>query len=216
MHLISTEAGMMGASAVVGTTIANAVGYAYALQYQKRDAIVVSFFGDGGTEEGVFPESLNFATLKRLPILFVCENNGYAIHTCQQRRQGKPDICARARAYGIPAERIEHNDVLYLFERARALTAKVRAGGGPHFLEVMTYRWREHVGPNNDFHLGYRAEEEAAPWVENDQVKRLESMISPQKCQEIQEEVEAEVEAALAFAEESPEPELAELYTDVL
>jgi TPP-dependent pyruvate/acetoin dehydrogenase alpha subunit len=216
MHLISTEAGMMGASAVVGTTIANAIGYAYALQHQKRDAIVVSFFGDGGTEEGVFPESLNFAALKRLPILFVCENNGYAIHTCQQRRQGKPDICARAQAYGIPAERIEHNDVLYLFERTRALTAKVRAGGGPHFLEVMTYRWREHVGPNNDFHLGYRAEEEAAPWVENDQVKRLESMISSQKCQEIQEEVEAEVEAALAFAEESPEPELAELYTDVL
>jgi len=216
MHLISTEAGMMGASAVVGTTIANAVGYAYALQHQGRDAIVVSFFGDGGSEEGVFAESLNFAALKRLPILFVCENNGYAIHTGQQRRQGRPDICARARAYGIPAERIEHNDVLYLFERARALTAKVRAGAGPHFLEAMTYRWREHVGPNNDYHLGYRTAEEAIPWIEADQVKRLESMITPQRCELIQEEVEAEVDAALAFAEESPEPELAELYTDVL
>jgi TPP-dependent pyruvate/acetoin dehydrogenase alpha subunit len=83
-------------------------------------------------------------------------------------------------------------------------------------LEVMTYRWREHVGPNNDFHLGYRAEEEAAPWVETDQVKRLESMIAPERCKPIQEEVDAEVEAALVFAEESPEPELAELYTDVL
>jgi TPP-dependent pyruvate/acetoin dehydrogenase alpha subunit len=215
MHLISTETGMMGASAVVGTTIANAVGYAYALQHKGRDAIVVSFFGDGGSEEGVFAESLNFAALKRLPILFVCENNGYAIHTCQQRRQGRPDICARAQAYGIPAERIEHNDVLYLFERARALTAKVRAGDGPYFLEVMTYRWREHVGPNNDYHLGYRTAEEAIPWIEADQVKRLESMIPPQRCEQIQEEVEAEVGAALAFAEESPEPELAELYTDV-
>jgi TPP-dependent pyruvate/acetoin dehydrogenase alpha subunit len=215
MHLISTETGMMGASAVVGTTIANAVGYAYALQHKGRDAIVVSFFGDGGSEEGVFAESLNFAALKRLPILFVCENNGYAIHTCQERRQGRPDICARARAYGIPAERIEHNDVLYLFERARALTAKVRAGDGPYFLEVMTYRWREHVGPNNDYHLGYRTAEEAIPWIEADQVKRLESMIPPQRCQQIQEEVEAEVDAALAFAEDSPEPELAELYTDV-
>lgn len=216
MHLISTEAGMMGASAVVGTTIANAVGYAYALQQQDREAIVVSFFGDGGSEEGVFSESLNFAALKRLPILFVCENNGYAIHTCQQRRQGSPDICARARAYGIPAERIEHNDVLYLFERTRALTTKVRAGGGPYFLEVMTYRWREHVGPNNDYHLGYRTEEEATPWIESDQVQRLESMIPPDRCKQIQEEVEAEIEEALAFAEESPEPEPAELYTDVL
>jgi TPP-dependent pyruvate/acetoin dehydrogenase alpha subunit len=216
MHLISTETGMMGASAVVGTTIANAVGYAYALQHQGRDAIVVSFFGDGATEEGVFAESLNFAALKRLPILFVCENNGYAIHTCQQRRQGRPDICARARAYGIPAERIEHSDILYLFERARAVIAKVRAGDGPHFLEVVTYRWREHVGPNTDYHLGYRTEEEALPWIETDQVRRLESMIRPDRCHLIQEEVEAEIEEALAFAEDSPEPEASELYTDVL
>jgi TPP-dependent pyruvate/acetoin dehydrogenase alpha subunit len=215
MHLICTEVGMMGASAVVGTTIANAVGYAYALQHQERNAIVASFFGDGGSEEGVFAESLNFAALKRLPILFVCENNGYAIHTCQEQRQGRPDICARARAYGIPAERIEHNDVLYLCERARSVTAKIRAGDGPYFLEVMTYRWREHVGPNNDYHLGYRTAEEALPWIEADQVRRLESMISPEQCRQIQEEVETEVEAALAFAEESPEPELAELYTDV-
>lgn len=215
MHLISTEAGMMGASAVVGTTIANAVGYAYALQHQRRDSLVVSFFGDGASEEGVFAESLNFASLKQLPVLFVCENNGYAIHTSQGRRQGKPDICARARAYGIPAERIEHNDLLYLFERTRAVTARIRAGDGPHFLEVMTYRWREHVGPNNDFRLGYRTEDEATPWVETDQVTRLESMLSPECRERIQEEVETEVEAALTFAEQSPEPEPAELYTDV-
>jgi TPP-dependent pyruvate/acetoin dehydrogenase alpha subunit len=216
MHLISTEAGMMGASAVVGTTIANAVGYAYALQHQDRDNLVVSFFGDGASEEGVFAESLNFAALKRLPVLFVCENNGYAIHTSQERRQGRPDICARARAYGIPAERIEHNDVLYLFERTRSIAAKVRSGAGPYFLEVMTYRWREHVGPNNDFRLGYRTEDEAIPWIETDQVTRLEAMLAPERRQQIQEEVEAEVEAALLFAEESPEPESAELYTDVV
>jgi TPP-dependent pyruvate/acetoin dehydrogenase alpha subunit len=215
MHLISPEAGMMGASAVVGTTIANAAGYAYALRQQGRDALVASFFGDGASEEGVFAESLNFAALKQLPMIFVCENNGYAIHTPQDRRQGRPDICARARAYGIPAERIEHNDVLYLFERTRAVAAKVRAGGGPHFFEVVTYRWREHVGPNDDFRLGYRTEDEATPWVETDQVTRLEAMVAPDRRAQIQEEVEAEVEAALAFAEESPEPDAAELYTDV-
>src|SRR5579885_2281634 len=112
MHLISLETGMMGTSAVVGTTIPNAVGYAYALRVQRQEAIVASFFGDGATEEGVFAESLNFAALKQLPILFVCENNRYAIHTHQKQRQGRPDICARAEAFGIPAERIEDNDVL--------------------------------------------------------------------------------------------------------
>src|SRR3984893_17043188 len=110
MHLIATEKGVMGTSAVVGTTIANAVGYAYALRYRRKQSIVVSFFGDGATEEGVFAESLNFAVLKRLPILFVCENNQYAIHTHQSRRQGKMAICERARAFGLPAERIENND----------------------------------------------------------------------------------------------------------
>jgi TPP-dependent pyruvate/acetoin dehydrogenase alpha subunit len=216
MHLISIEAGMMGASAVVGTTIANAVGYAYALHQQQRDALVVSFFGDGATEEGVFAESLNFAALKRLPMLFVCENNGYAIHTAQERRQGKPDICARAQAYGISAERIEHNDALYLFERTKTVAAKVRSGGGPHFFEVRTYRWREHVGPNNDYHLGYRTQEESSPWIETDQVGRLGSMLTPERRRQIEAEVASEIEAALRFAEESPEPEAEELCTDVV
>src|SRR5262249_1869502 len=101
MHLIAPEWGMMGASAVVGTTVANAAGYAYALRYRRSDAIVASFFGDGATEEGVFAETLNFAVLKRLPLLLVCENNGYAIHTHQRQRQGTTDICGRARAFGL-------------------------------------------------------------------------------------------------------------------
>src|SRR5437868_9278272 len=94
MHLIDPEHGVMGTSAVVGTTIANAAGYAYALKTRRSDAVVVSFFGDGATEEGVFSETLNFTALKRLPVIFVCENNGYAIHTHQSRRQGRPDIRA--------------------------------------------------------------------------------------------------------------------------
>src|SRR5260221_10119583 len=114
MHLIDPEAGVMGMSAVVGTTIANAAGYAYALKVRRANAVVVSFFGDGATEEGVFSETLNFAVLKQLPMLFVCENNGYAIHTHQTRRQGKPDIRARAESFGLPAERLDGNDVVAL------------------------------------------------------------------------------------------------------
>src|SRR5207302_1648517 len=125
--------GVMGTSAVVGTTIANAVGYAYALRYRRQGAVVASFFGDGATEEGVFSESLNFAVLKRLPVLFVCENNGYAIHTHQSRRQGNPAICDRARAYGLPAECLDGSDLPGLIKRSRAAVARVRAGEGPWF-----------------------------------------------------------------------------------
>jgi TPP-dependent pyruvate/acetoin dehydrogenase alpha subunit len=215
MHLICVEAGMMGASAVVGTTIANAVGYAYALRRQRQEAIVASFFGDGATEEGVFAESLNFATLKRLPIVFVCENNRYAIHTHQNQRQGRPDICARAEAFGILAERVEGNDVLEIHTRARQAVREVRAGSGPRFLEVMTYRWREHVGPGDDYYLGFREADELKPWVANDQVPRLGRLLDAAERDRIEAEVEAEIAEAFAFAEASPFPEPGELSTDV-
>src|SRR5438105_1271056 len=188
MYLIDPENGVMSMTAVVGNPIANAAGYAYALKLRRSDAVVVSFFGDGATEEGVFAESLNFAVLKQLPILFVCENNRYAIHTHQCRRQGTMQICDRAKAHGMPAERIEHNDVLYLHDRIKTVTAKIRAGGGPHFFEVMTYRWREHVGPNHDYHLGFRTEAEAQPWIENDQVPRLALMIENHRLTQLQHE----------------------------
>jgi TPP-dependent pyruvate/acetoin dehydrogenase alpha subunit len=215
MHLIAPDVGMMGTSAVVGTTVPNAAGYAYALKLRRQDAIVISFFGDGATEEGVFAETLNFAVLKRLPMIFVCENNGYAIHTAQAQRQGTPAICDRVRAHGMPAERIENNDVLRLLERSQTVSAQVRAGGGPWFFEVMTYRWKEHVGPGEDYGLGYRTETEAQPWIRNDQVARLAALLEPAERARIEEEVEAEIQAALAFAEASPFPEPAALYRDV-
>jgi TPP-dependent pyruvate/acetoin dehydrogenase alpha subunit len=215
MHLIAPEVGMMGTSAVVGTTIANALGYAYALKVRKENAIVVSFFGDGATEEGVFAESLNFAVLKKLPIIFVCENNQYAIHTHQSRRQGTPAICDRACAYGLPAERIENNDVFHLLGRVLFAATEVRAGAGPWFFEVMTYRWKEHVGPGDDYHLGFRTEEEAGPWIENDQIQRLAELVKPKDREQIDDEVDAEIKGAFAFAETSRFPEPEELYTDV-
>jgi TPP-dependent pyruvate/acetoin dehydrogenase alpha subunit len=215
MHLIATEVGMMGASAVVASTIPNAVGYAYALKQRRQPAIVGSFFGDGATEEGVFAESLNFAVLKRLPVLFVCENNQYAIHTHQSRRQGTPAICERVRAHGLPAERIEDNDVLRLCQRTTEVAARIRDGAGPWFFEVMTYRWTEHVGPGQDFHLGHRSAAEARPWMENDQVRRLAAMLGPTQRGRIEEEVHAEVAAAFAYADSSRFPEPAELYADV-
>jgi TPP-dependent pyruvate/acetoin dehydrogenase alpha subunit len=205
----------MGMSAVVGTTIANAVGHAYALKYRKQGAIVASFFGDGATEEGVFAESLNFAALKKVPILFVCENNGYAIHTAQERRQGSLDLCRKATAFGVPGTQADGSDVMSLMEISRSLIEKVRAGLGPQFLEVKTYRWREHVGPNTDFQLGYRTPSEAEPWMEKDAVRLLGERLAPAERERIQQEVEAEIAEAFAFAESSPFPAESELMTDI-
>ncbi len=217
MHLIDAGARVMGASAVVGTTIPQAVGYAYALKLKRQDAVVVSFFGDGAVDEGVFHESLNFAALKSLPIVFICENNSYAIHTHQLRRQKLANICERARAYGMPAEQIPDNNVARIYERVSAAVEKMRSGkAGPVFFECLTYRLKEHVGPNDDFHLGYRSREEAERWIENDPIRRLAKAIDAAQRQKIESEVEAEIRDAFAFAEESPFPESAELYTDVL
>lgn len=217
MHLIDTQAGVMGTSAVVATTISQAVGYAYALKFQKKDSIVASFFGDGAVEEGAFHESMNFASLKKLPIIFICENNSYAIHSHQLDRQPADNICQRAQAYGIPTERIEDNDVLRIYEVSQQAADKLRSGNsGPRFIECMTYRWMEHVGPNEDFYAGYRAREEAEPWIKNDQVKIIGDLIDHDVRQRLEANVEAEISQAFEFAERSPFPDDEELYTHVL
>src|SRR5205814_2872387 len=117
MHLLDTSVHMMGASAVVGTTIPQAVGYAMAMKMQRRPVVVASFFGDGAVEEGVFHESLNFASLRRVPVLFICENNSYAIHSHQKTRQSVGNIVDFAKSHGIPAERIDHMDVFEIYRR---------------------------------------------------------------------------------------------------
>ena len=216
MHLVDVAHGVMGASAVVGTTIANAAGYAYAVKLRGEKRIVVSFFGDGATDEGVFHETLNFAALKELPVVFICENNHYAIHTHQRLRQKSTDVCARARAYGLPAERIEDGDVVKIREKVAAARAALVAGQpGPYFFECLTYRWKEHVGPGEDYHLGFRDKLEATPWIEGDEMRRVAALVAPDERARIEQEVEAEVAAAFAFAESSPFPPAEELYADV-
>ncbi|HEV8268557.1 MAG TPA: thiamine pyrophosphate-dependent dehydrogenase E1 component subunit alpha, partial [Thermoanaerobaculia bacterium] len=194
MHLVDVSHGVMGASAVVASTIPHAVGYAYALRLRGPGPVAVSFFGDGAMEEGVFWESLNFAALKRLPVLFVCENNGYAIHSALAARQPDGRIVERVRAFGVTAERVEGNDVLAFRDRASGLLEGLRSrSAGPAFLECMTYRWREHVGPGEDFDLGYRTREEAAPWIAGDPMPRIGSELSDTERGRIEEDVEEEI-----------------------
>jgi TPP-dependent pyruvate/acetoin dehydrogenase alpha subunit len=216
MHLIDVASGVMGTSAVVATTIPLAVGYAYKFKLCREPRVVVSFFGDGAVEEGVFHESLNFAALKGLPILFVCENNFYAIHAPLAERQPRDDIPAHPAAYGIPARRFEDDDVLAIRDAAADAVAAIRSGGGPQFFECRTYRWMEHVGPSEDFHLGYRERAEATPWMERDSLRRLAGGLPADTRAGIEAEVDAEIARAIAFAETSPFPDAAELYADVL
>ena len=216
MHLIDVEQGVLGTSAVVGTGIPPAVGYAYASKLHRKSMLVANFFGDGAVDEGAFHEGLNFASLKKLPVIFVCENNMYAINSRQLDRQPLANICQRALAYGIPAKRIEGNDVIRIYEAVKEAADAMRSRGeGPRVFECMTYRWKEHVGPGEDFGI-YRSRSEAEPWMENDQVKVIGNTLPWDVRQQIENEVETEIREAFEFAEQSPFPDPAELYTDVL
>jgi TPP-dependent pyruvate/acetoin dehydrogenase alpha subunit len=214
MHLADVKHGVMGTSAVVASTIPNAVGYAYGLKYQHLDRIVVSLFGDGAVEEGVFYESLNFAALKKLPIIFICENNLYAIHSPLSNRQATNQLVERVRTFGIQAETIEGNDVLEIDKRVREAARAIRnERSGPAFFECMTYRWREHVGPNEDYNLGYRDRNELEPWIQNDQLERLAKLVTSPERDRIESEVETEIRGAFENAEASPFPDEKELLT---
>jgi TPP-dependent pyruvate/acetoin dehydrogenase alpha subunit len=215
MHLIDMAQNVLGASAVVGTTIPVSVGFALALKRQGRDSVVVSFFGDGATEEGVFIESLNFSALHKLPVLFVCENNYYAIHMPLTRRWATQRLCERVQTYGIPAHRVDDGDVLKLRALAGDAVSALRRGEGPAFIECRTYRWREHVGPQEDFEAGYRSRDDVEPWMEADQMAHVGNMIDAHERARIDEAVEREIEDAIAFAEQSPFPPVEALHTNV-
>jgi pyruvate dehydrogenase E1 component alpha subunit len=216
MHLVDMRHYVLGSSAVVGTTIAIAVGYGLALKRQGLGRVIAAFFGDGATEEGVFHESLNFAALHRLPVLFVCENNFYAIHTPLSKRWATRRLCERVETYGIPARQVADADVFAIRKIAAEAFRSMRTGtAGPVFLECHTYRWREHVGPNEDYDAGYRGREELAPWQQRDQVEAAGSLLGASERRRIDAEIEAEIAAAFAFAESSAAPDIRELYTNV-
>jgi TPP-dependent pyruvate/acetoin dehydrogenase alpha subunit len=215
MHLVDPSVGMMGTSAVVATGVSNAVGAALALKMQKSKAIVVCFFGEGATDEGAWHESMNFASLKKLPILFLCENNFFAIYSRVKDRLAGPGLQARARAYGMPAELIEDHEPMKLHERAGAAIAAVRRGEGPMFLECMTYRWRDHVGPTEDRVHKYRPDAELDAKIEGDNLKIVGNLLPAQQREAIEAAEEKRVAAAIAFAEASTFPEDQEIYDHV-
>ena len=215
MHLVDPSVNMMGTSAVVATGISNAVGAALALRMQKSKAIVVCFFGEGATDEGAWHESMNFASLKKLPILFVCENNFYAIYSHVRDRMAGPGLRARSKAYGIEAEMIEDHEPVKLHERAGLAVAAVRRGEGPRLLECMTYRWRDHVGPTEDRVHKYRPDQELDAKIEGDNLKIFGDLLSADLRKVIEAAEEKRVAEAIAFAEASSFPADQEIHEHV-
>jgi TPP-dependent pyruvate/acetoin dehydrogenase alpha subunit len=214
MHLVDLEAGFLGAAPIVGSTIPIAVGVAFGSVLRGENRVVTAFFGEGATEEGAFHEALNFAALKRLPVLFVCENNLYSVYSPLSVRQpAGREVFRLAAGHGIESRQGDGNDVSEVHAMAQAALGQIRSGAGPVLLEFATYRWREHCGPNYDNHLGYRTEEEFQRWrilcpVERWQKRGLQDgWLSDADVEQWTHEIRAELAAAVEFARSSPVPE---------
>jgi len=211
--LVDPAAAFMGAVPIVGSTIPIAVGLAFANRQLKRDRVTAAFFGEGATEEGVFHESANFASLHRLPIVFVCENNLYSVYSPMSVRQpAQREVFRLAAGHGIVAHQGDGNDPLAVFELMREAASHARSGQGPVFLELKTYRWREHCGPNYDNNIGYRTEAEFLAWKQRDPLENFErrlrtaGLLDETSYAAFQQSVAAEIAGAFAAAQRAPVP----------
>ncbi|MFH1847195.1 MAG: thiamine pyrophosphate-dependent dehydrogenase E1 component subunit alpha [Candidatus Omnitrophota bacterium] len=221
MHLVDADNGLMGTTAIVGAGIPLAVGAAMGSIMQKQKKVSVVFFGDGAVDEGAFYESLNFAALKKLPVVFVCENNFYATNSPQSARQAFDNIHERAGMYGIHHDRVDGNDVLKVFESAKKAVERARIGRIPSLLECRTYRWKGHVGPDCDYEKGCRPKQELDKWLKRCPLEEFEEklksnrMIAQKYIARSKRVIASEIDGAIKFAEQSIFPGKRDLLKDV-
>jgi len=211
MHIVDVESGNLGANGVVAGGIPIAVGVGLGLKMQRRDQIILCFFGDGAANTGAFHESLNMAAIWSLPVVYVCENNQYAMSLSVRKAFAIEQISDRAAAYGIPGVTVDGNDVMAVYEAVKEAVDRARAGKGPTLVENITYRWRGHS--KSDVNR-YRTREEIEAWKKKCPIKRFrarlieEGVLTEKEADRIRDEAYAAVDAAVAFAEASPEPSL--------
>jgi TPP-dependent pyruvate/acetoin dehydrogenase alpha subunit len=212
MHLGDPAVGMLPAIAIVGggNTVVTGIGLSF--QLRGTDQVAVCFFGDGASNEGAFHEGMNFAAVRKLPIVFVCENNLYGASTPFAAVSALPDVADRAAAYGIPGRVVDGMDVLAVREAGEAAVAAARAGEGPTLLECKTYRF---VGHSRSDARGYRESEEETAWKERDPIPRLRAALDEDLAAGIEAEVEATIGDAVEFARASPDADPLEALTDV-
>ena len=212
MHLIDLGVGFMGATPIVGGTVPLAVGSAWAAALMGEPRVSVVFFGDGCFEEGVVHESLNFAALHKLPVVFVCENNEFSVYTRLTERQPDRPIYRVAEAHGVAACTGDGNDVEAVLSIAQAAVAKARQGEGPQFIELKTYRWREHCGPSFDDDLNYRSKPEIESGLKDCPIAKLltrlkhGNVIASSEVSRFEAEIRDEIKAAFQFALASAKP----------
>lgn len=218
MHMADPEKNFWGGHAIVGAHIPIAAGLALGDQYQETDGVTVCMFGDGATNIGYFHEGLNLSKVWDLPVLWVCENNQYGMGTSVERASAVSEIRQKAEGYDIPNERVDGMDVLKVHEAAKKAIDHIRAGNGPYFLEIVTYRFHGHSMGDPE---RYRESDEIKEWQENDPIGIFNKyLVSNKKATkkelaEIEAKVLEEVDEAVAFAENSPEPAPEELFTDI-
>jgi len=222
MHLADKDAGFMGTSAIVGNSIPIGVGLGLALQIQGQSQASCVFLGDGATEEGVFYESATFAALKSLPVVFLCENNLYSVYSPLSVRQPQGRSLTRvATALGLTSEEVDGNDAVACYHAVNRALQQARGGGGPQFLEFHTFRHREHCGPGDDDHLGYRQPGELESWQQRDPIGLLQATVlraNPEASIEIEairERFSTEIETAFDEAAAAPFPDLDDCMRDV-
>jgi 2-oxoisovalerate dehydrogenase E1 component len=213
MHLFAPELGVLGTSGIVGPSILLAAGAGYSFQLLKSDRVSVAFFGDGGSNNGAFHEGLNLASIWKLPVLFVCENNQFATEVPFATVSGNAIVAERAAAYGMPGIRVDGNDVAAVYTAAGEAVERARTGDGPTLLECVTYRTRPHAEGMSD--SGYRTREEVAAWRDRCPIQRLrkslldEEMAAEPELDAIDADIQTIVADAVAYAKSSPWPDVA-------
>ena len=212
MHLIDKRVGLAGTSAIVGGAVPIAVGAALAAQMKREDRVVMVFLGDATTEEGVASESLNFAALKKVPVIFFCENNFYSVQSPLSTRQPPRDLHRWAATYQMPSVAVDGVNVLAVYDAAAAAVARARSGGGPTFIEAPVYRLRAHGGAGDDSHTGYRDVAEREHWEPYDPVSLFEHFLKNTKLLDgdavaaMEQQLTTEIAEAFDFALNSPNP----------
>ena len=218
MHLIDRSVGFEGSTAIVGNTIPVGVGLALANKIDKKNSIVAIFLGDGATEEGAFFESVNFAATKKLQVLFICENNLYSVYSPLKYRQPKDrSIYKMAESMSIMSSKVDGNNIEAVYSETKNAIKKIKSTSTPYLVELDTYRWREHCGPNYDNHIGYRAESEFLNWKKRDPVMLFEKTLidrgifDSKTKKDLIKSIKRKVSTAFDFAKKSkfPKPEKA-------
>lgn len=220
MHLSLPAMGMMGTSAIVAGTIPIAAGAAFANKRKKNNKITAVFFGDGAIDEGNFWESLNIACLMQLPVLFVCQDNNFAVHTAAEQRHGYKSITDAADRFAINVFSSETTDVEKIYDLANKAQKAVKKTKKPAFLHLKYYRYLEHVGVNTDFDAGYRNKKEFEKWQKKDPVdlqrkKLLKAGIEKERISKVERQVSNQIKNSIKLAQKAPFAKVGELYKDV-